>query len=257
MKWEFSNLAEIQSSDLSWSLGRVVHSRLIFVLTFPRYFRRSLCTCLFTCSIFSLKVACGISSVVTKMTTPVWLTCESLIGFGRQQTSKEKSDHPADYFLLLPLYEVLPLIIETPARRLTRETTRWPSERSRRREESGAGKWQVVSGVRDVSRRRNYRVKEVPHPWLHARFPLIRRRSLEEHRCSLLVGCFYCFRKCGLIFIKTIMVMMYVMFKESCAGWTEWKHMKSNSVQRTWKRRSTESIFLMWKYTNKRIKTGV
>lgn len=157
MKWEFSNLAEIQSSDLSWSLGRVVHSRLIFVWTFSRYFRRSLCTYLFTCSIFNLKVACVISSVVTKMTTPAWLTCKSL-------TSKQKSDHPADYFLLLPLYEVLPLIIETPARRLTRETAWWPSERSRRREESGAVKWQVVSGVRDVSRRRNYKVKEVSHP---------------------------------------------------------------------------------------------
>lgn len=45
--------------------------------------------------------------------------------------------------------------------------------------------------------------------------------------------------------------MMYVMFEESCAGWKEWKDVKSNSVQTTWKKKKKKKHwihFFMWKY---------
>lgn len=44
--------------------------------------------------------------------------------------------------------------------------------------------------------------------------------------------------------------MMYVMFEESCAGWKEWKDVKSNSVQTTWKKKKKKHWihFFIWKY---------
>lgn len=52
--------------------------------------------------------------------------------------------------------------------------------------------------------------------------------------------------------------MMYVMFEESCAGWKEWKDVKSNSVQTTWKKKKKKKhwIHFLFENTNMRIKTA-